>query len=348
MRALFRQTHAEILAKARLLGQAHSQNQAQNPSASIQGPIKSQGQTQVHGQTQAKGLIPIRGQIQTRPEDPVPALPRLEARTLLCAVLNRSREWLIAHDTDFIEPAAAERFLQLVARRLAGEPMAYLLGWREFMGERFRVSPDTLIPRPETELLVETALAHDFSRMNADFSPGVPPFELPSTLAPRILDLGTGSGAIAVSIALGLPAAEVTATDISEGALAVASENARALGASVRFLQGDWYKALPPGEQFHLIVSNPPYIASEDVHLQQGDLRYEPRGALTDGADGLGAFRIIAAGVKQYLQPNGALWVEHGYDQAQAVRQILRESGLRNVQSRTDLARIERISGGYL
>jgi release factor glutamine methyltransferase len=323
MRALFRQTHAEILAKARILAQAHSQNPTLGP-------------------------LPPRGRVQARIDDSVPGLPRLEARMLLCAVLNRTREWLIAHDTDHIEPAAAERFLQLVARRLAGEPMAYLIGWREFMGERFRVSPDTLIPRPETELLVETALAHDFSRTHPHFSsitaaPGASP-----DAAPRILDLGTGSGAIAVSIALGLPAAEVTATDISEGALAVATENARTLGATVRFLQGDWYKALPAGEQFHLIVSNPPYIASGDVHLQQGDLRHEPRSALTDGADGLGAFRIIAAGIAQYLKPNGALWVEHGYDQAQAVRQILRESGLRNVQSRTDLARIERISGGYL
>jgi release factor glutamine methyltransferase len=327
MRAMFRQTHAEILAKARMLGQANTH------TARLRG-------LEMHGQIEARGGFDA--------QQHMPGLPSLEARMLLCAVLDRPREWLIAHDTDLIDPAAAERFLGLVERRLAGEPMAYLIGWREFMGERFRVSTDTLIPRPETELLVETAMAHDFSRLRPEFSSIASVPGKPLTPAPRILDLGTGSGAIAVSIALALPAAEVTATDISAEALAVATENARALGASVRFFQGDWYGAVPLGEQFHLIVSNPPYIASEDTHLQQGDLRYEPRGALTDGADGLGAFRTIAANVAHYLKPDGALWVEHGYDQARAVRKILSEAGLRGVQSRLDLAGIERISGGYL
>jgi len=256
-------------------------------------------------------------------------LPGLEARMLLQHVLRVPRAWLITHDTDMVPAGQAERFERLRGRRLAGEPMAYLLGRREFMGHDFRVSPDVLIPRPDTELLVETAIK-----------------ELDGRRAPRMLDLGTGSGAVAVSVALACPQADVLATDSSGAALDVARRNARDLHASVEFRQGDWYGALPAGGLFDLIVSNPPYIAAGDPHLGQGDLRFEPQGALTDGADGLGALRVIVGGARAWLGPQGALWVEHGWDQAASVRRLLSESGFQRVRSRRDLAGIERISGG--
>ena len=258
-------------------------------------------------------------------------LPRLEVRMLLEHALGKPRAWLLAHDTDPAPAVAAELYRALAERRLAGEPMAYLLGEREFMGHPFRVTSDVLIPRPDTELLVETAIE-----------------ALSGTPGPTVLDLGTGSGAIAVSVALARPQAVVSATDRSAAALAVATDNAGRLGARVRFLQGDWFGALPAGERFDLIVSNPPYIDSADPHLQQGDLRHEPRGALTDDADGLSALARIAADAPGWLKPGGALWMEHGWDQAEAVRNLLRAAGLTRVASRRDLAGIERISGGYL
>jgi release factor glutamine methyltransferase len=258
-------------------------------------------------------------------------LPRLEIRMLLEHVLDKPRAWLLAHDTDTLAPEPVAEFEKLASRRLAGEPMAYLLGWREFMGHRLRVTPATLIPRPETELLVETALAHVAGMAN-----------------PALLDLGTGSGAIAVSLALAAPAACVTATDFSAQALQVAAENAASLGARVRFLQGSWYEALPSGARFDLIVSNPPYISSNDPHLGQGDLRFEPRSALTDEAGGLAALDAIISQAARFLKPGGALWVEHGYDQAPAVRKLLLQAGLQRAGSRLDLAGIERISGAYL
>lgn len=259
-------------------------------------------------------------------------LPRLEARMLLERVLSQSRAWLLAHDTDPLPAQAVAAFGSLVQRRLAGEPMAYLVGEREFMGHRYAVAPGVLIPRPETELLVETAVE-----------------TLQGRAAPRVLDLGTGSGAIAVAIALARPDADVLATDASDAALAQAQANARALGASnVRFGHGDWYGAVSDDQPFDLIVSNPPYIAARDEHLQQGDLRYEPRSALTDEADGLSALRIIALGAPSRLAPGAMLWMEHGWDQAPAVRQLLAQAGLRGAQSRHDLAGIERISGANL
>lgn len=188
-------------------------------------------------------------------------LPRLEVRMLLEHVLGKPRAWLLAHDTDPLEPQVAAAYEALLARRVAGEPMAYLLGHREFMGHRFRVTPDVLIPRPDTEVLVETAL---------ECVAGV--------AGPAVLDLGTGSGAIAISIALARRDARVMASDVSAAALAVAAGNAWELTASVRFVEGSWYEAVPAGEGFDLIVSNPPYVASDDPHLDQGDLRFEPRG----------------------------------------------------------------------
>ncbi|MDQ8034926.1 MAG: peptide chain release factor N(5)-glutamine methyltransferase [Bordetella sp.] len=258
-------------------------------------------------------------------------LPRLEARMLAERALGRTRAWMIAHDTDALTPAQRQAYEALAARRLAGEPMAYVLGEREFMGHVFAVTPAVLIPRPDTEVMVETALAFLHERAGA-----------------RVVDLGTGSGAIAVSVALGAPTADVSATDLSADALAVARANAQRLGARVRFHQGSWYGALPEGERFDLILSNPPYIHRDDAHLAQGDLRFEPPGALTDHADGLSALAELAAGAPGRLAPGGAIWLEHGWDQAQAVRALLTAAGLRQVESRTDLAGIERISGGYL
>ena len=189
-------------------------------------------------------------------------LPRLEVRMLLEHVLQKPRAWLLAHDTDPLPAAAQQAYEDLARRRLAGEPMAYLVGRREFMGHLFRVTPDVLIPRPDTEVLVETALQC-----------------LEGQSAPAVLDLGTGSGAIAISIALARRDARVMASDLSPAALAVAAGNAWELAASVRFVEGSWFDAVPAGEGFELIVSNPPYVASDDPHLRQGDVRFEPRGA---------------------------------------------------------------------
>ena len=244
-------------------------------------------------------------------------------------VLQVPRSWLIAHDDEPIAPEHVQAYRQLEARRLAGEPMAYLLGLREFMGHEFHVSPAVLIPRPETELLVATAVGL-----------------LRETPAAQVLDLGTGSGAIPVSIALACPQAEVVATDLSADALAIARKNAQVLGARVEFHEGSWYQALPPGKVFDLIVSNPPYIPMDDPHLTQGDLRFEPAMALCDGHDGLDAYREIVAGAPACLRPGGSLYVEHGWDQAAAVCDLLRQAGFREVRSLPDLAGILRVSGG--
>ncbi|HEY0295797.1 MAG TPA: peptide chain release factor N(5)-glutamine methyltransferase [Bordetella sp.] len=246
-------------------------------------------------------------------------------------MLDKPRAWLLTHDTDEAEPRAQAAYFALAERRLAGEPVAYLVGEREFMGHMFRVTPDVLIPRPDTELLAETAIALLAGRQGA-----------------RALDLGTGSGAIAVSIALACPHVEVGATDRSADALAVAADNARRLGAKVHCWQGDWYEALPEGERFDVIVSNPPYIARDDAHLGQGDLRFEPRGALTDGGNGLADLASIVAGAGKRLNPGGALWLEHGWEQAEIVRDMLAQAGFAGVNSHKDLAGIERISGGNL
>ncbi len=258
-------------------------------------------------------------------------LPRLEFQMLWQYVLDVPRVWLIAHDTDALSSVQVQQFRQLEARRLAGEPMAYIVGKREFMGHDFVVSPDVLIPRPETELLVETALTVLDGKPSA-----------------HVLDLGTGSGAVAISIALACPQAVVMATDLSQQALTVASKNAGRLGAVVRFAQGSWYDALTDNKGFDLIVSNPPYIAACDPHLAQGDVRHEPLGALTDHGDGLGAVRAIISGAQQWLKPGGALFLEHGWDQAAAVRELFEFSRFERVLSLKDLAGIERVTGGYL
>jgi release factor glutamine methyltransferase len=254
-------------------------------------------------------------------------LDPLENRILLCHATGLSRVQLITQAERPLLDAEAARLAALVQRRLDGEPIAYIVGRREFFGLDFEVSDAVLIPRPDTELIVELALER-----------------LPQN--GRMLDMGTGSGAIAVAAAHTRPDARVTALDVSDAALDVARRNAAANGAQVRFLRSDWFGALQADERFELIASNPPYIAAGDEHLSQGDLRFEPVGALTDHADGLSALRTIIDGSPRHLEPGGWLLLEHGYDQAAAVRALLAERGFSEVQSWRDLAGIERTSGG--
>jgi release factor glutamine methyltransferase len=264
-------------------------------------------------------------------------LPPLEARILLTHVLGWRRTQLITRGDEPLERARVEHYHALELRRVAGEPVAQLVGAREFFGLEFEVTPHVLIPRPETELLVETALA-----------------ALQHISRPRVLDLGTGTGAIAVAIAAARPDAQLWALDRSAEALAVAERNAARLldaqrpGGAVVLQHSDWYDSLDTALRFDAIVSNPPYIACGDPHLSQGDLRFEPRSALTDEADGLSAIRKIVAGAPARLAANGVVWIEHGYDQAQAVRALLAAQGLARVGSQRDLAGIERISGAQL
>ncbi|MFN7086057.1 MAG: peptide chain release factor N(5)-glutamine methyltransferase [Burkholderiales bacterium] len=253
----------------------------------------------------------------------------LEARILLQTALEVSAAYLAAHPEHVVAGARLERYLALVARRTAGEPIAYLTGAREFFSLDFKVTPAVLIPRPETELLVELALER-----------------MPQTAPCRVLDLGSGSGCVAIGIAVQRPHATVTASDCSPEALAVAAHNARALGAhNVGFKRGDWFDAVG-GERFDLIVSNPPYIAEDDPHLRRGDLRFEPRRALAGGVDGLDCIRRIVAGAKDHLVAGGWLMFEHGHDQAERGRTLLRAAGFVEVFSQRDLAGHERVSGG--
>ena len=254
-------------------------------------------------------------------------LPASEARLLLGHVVDRPAAWLIAHDDEELDEDALLAFASLSARRAGGEPVAYLLGHREFFGRGFAVSPAVLIPRPETELLVELALATLGAGMNG-----------------TILDLGTGSGCIAVTLALELPLAQISAVDSSAGALAVAQQNTQRHGARLRLLQSDWFAALA-GERFDLIVANPPYIAVADPHLAAGDLRHEPPAALASGCDGLDAIRHIVADAPAFLAPGGRILLEHGYDQGAAVRELLEAAGLADVEQHRDLAGIVRVSG---
>jgi release factor glutamine methyltransferase len=208
--------------------------------------------------------------------------------------------------------------------------VAYLVGVKEFYGLPFRVTPDVLIPRPETEELVEAALER-----------------LPQRETSKVLDLGTGSGCIAIAIARQRPAAQVTAVDSSSPALALARENAAALGVEVEFLQSDWFAALG-GRRFDLIVANPPYVAADDPHLRQGDLRFEPRLALAAGADGLADLRRIVRAAPEHLRPGGWLLFEHGYDQTETCRDLLHSTGFAELVFRADIAGLPRIAGGRL
>ena len=255
----------------------------------------------------------------------------LDAQVLLAHVLARDRAWLAAHAGDGLERAALERFFALAKRRREGEPVAYLTGRREFWGLDLAVSEAVLIPRPETETLVEAALAR-----------------LPADADVRVLDLGTGSGAIALALAHERPRASVLALDASEAALALAAANAQRLALpNVRFLRSDWYGALPAdAAPFDAIVANPPYVAADDPHLREGDLRFEPLRALRAGADGLDALRTIVAGGRARLRPGGWLIVEHGYDQADALRGLLAAAGFLALSSLRDLAGIARVAAG--
>jgi release factor glutamine methyltransferase len=276
-----------------------------------------------------------------------PGSARIEVQCLLQAVLQVNRAYLLTHPEQMLEPDQLARYTALLERRLGGEPIAYLLGEREFYGLAFKVSPATLIPRPETELLVELALER--IPLSPDRTAGhsaKPASGRESKF--RVLDLGTGSGAIALSIAHARPDAEVVAVDASAAALDVAQSNLRRLRlGNVRVLESDWFSALQ-GEHFDMIVSNPPYIAAGDEHLGQGDLRFEPRTALASGADGLEDIRRICSRAKAHLNPGGWLLLEHGYDQAGQVRELLRQSGFGGVFSARDLAGIARVSGGSL
>ncbi len=252
------------------------------------------------------------------------SVPLSEARLLLRHVLGVTHAALEAHPEREVSPRETADFHTLAMRRAAGEPIAYLTGHREFYGLEFHVTPAVLIPREETELLVEIAV------------------EKP---ARRILDLGTGSGCLAIAVASELPQAQVTAVDASAAALAVARENAARHGATVRFVQGDWFAPLG-GERFDLILANPPYVAEADPHLAQGDVRFEPRSALAAGPDGLEDIRRIAAAAAAHLHAGGRLVFEHGYDQAQAVAALLAQAGFVAIEQRRDLAGIPRVTGG--
>lgn len=261
------------------------------------------------------------------------AIGAREARTLLAHVLGRDRAWLAAHGDEALSHDAAARFEALATRRQNGEPIAYLVGRREFFGLDLEITRDVLIPRPETELLVELALAR-----------------LPIERAARVLDLGTGSGAVALAIAHERPLAMVVAVDVSPPALAIARRNAsRTHIGNVAFMQSDWFEALPD-EPFDVIVANPPYVAVGDTHLDQGDVRFEPRIALTPSSrtdeDGLSALRTIVPSASRFLVDAGALLTEHGYDQAGAVRALYVSSGYVDVASARDLAGIERATCG--
>ena len=263
--------------------------------------------------------------------DAAPQIGRREARELLLLVCACSHAELIARGDAVLAEDEAVRYADLVARCAAGEPLAYLLGSAWFAGREFAVSPAVLIPRPDTEVLVEQGLA-----------------AIAGKTAPRLVDLGTGSGIVAVTLALTRPDAEVSAVDISPAALDVARSNAARLGATVRFLAGDWFAPLA-GERFDLIVSNPPYVAAGDPHLTRDGLPFEPQGALTDGVsggDGMACIAHLVAHAVAHLTPGGALRIEHGYDQAVKTRTLLLAAGFTEVDSWRDGAGIERVSGG--
>lgn len=257
-------------------------------------------------------------------------IDRLDARLLLQYATGCSHADLLARPEMPVIAPAYEQFAEWVERRAAGEPLAYLVGEAEFRGRVFQVSPAVLIPRPETEVLIELAL--DKARWLA---------------APRIVDLGTGSGIVAVSLALECPVATVVAVDLSNEAISVARNNAGRLGAKIDFRQGDWLAPLA-GERFDLIVSNPPYVADGDPHLALNGLPFEPQMALTDGADGLDCIRRIVADAAAHLKPGGWLLFEHGYDQGEASRNLLTAAGFKAASTFPDLAGIDRVSGAHL
>jgi len=272
-------------------------------------------------------------------------LERLDAQLLMLHALTRpahDRAWLLAHDTDALPPAAQATFDASLRRRLAGEPLAYITGHKEFFGLDLQVDASVLVPRPDTETLVEWALS--LLPPPAPSSPSRPLGQGRAERMPRVLDLGTGSGAIALTLKRTRPDVQVRAVEASQEALDVARANAQRLGLEVEFLHGSWFA--PVRGQFHLIVSNPPYIAIHDQHLN--DLRHEPLQALISGSDGLDDIRRIIELARVHLHPGGWLLLEHGFDQAAQVRALLLAAGFGNVRSRHDLNGIERCSGGNI
>lgn len=286
---------------------------------------------------------------------------RLEAQLLLQHALNVNRAWLITHENDALQPNIHAVFEALLNRRLAGEPMAYILGSREFYGLNLLVTPDTLIPRPDTETLVEAALAKILASettQNQSFrrksvSRGVElhgkrtqdsDFRWNDDL--KVLDLGTGTGAIALAIGANRPQASITAVDASYSALEVAKKNAQNLSINnVEFVLSNWFESLA-NQRFDVIVSNPPYIEDNDVHLTQGDLRFEPISALASGADGLDDIRQIIIDCLIYLNPQGWLMLEHGYNQASQVADLMADAGLTNIETIKDLGNNDRVTIG--
>ena len=253
--------------------------------------------------------------------------PRLDAEVLLMHVCGLDRSRLIIHNETVLTGEQEHKLANLLDRRKRGEPIAYLTGTREFWSMELNVTPATLIPRPETELLVEKALAH-----------------IPENAAWTIADLGTGSGAIALTLAKELPRCRIIATDSSPAALDVAKSNAEKFGlTNVEWREGNWFTPLA-GETLDMIVSNPPYIRADDPHLEQGDVRFEPAAALVSGADGLDAIRHIALHAREYLKPGGWLLFEHGWDQAEAIGALLRRHGYRDMVCHRDLAGHARVT----
>lgn len=257
-------------------------------------------------------------------------IARLEARVLGAHAWNVTPTWLIAHDRDPLTSQQHAVFEFLLNKRLQGEPIAYITGWREFYGRPFRVTPDVLIPRPETELLVDLVLA-----------------KTPPDQTVEILELGTGSGCIAISLALARPQALITAVDNNAAALAVAQRNATELGATVDFLKSDWFSALPE-RKFDLIVGNPPYVAMGDTHLLEGDVRFEPVGALSSGVNGMNDLHYIISHAPPFLKSRGSLLLEHGYGQGEATRILLQAAGYTSIETWQDLSKLDRVSGGTL
>ena len=254
-----------------------------------------------------------------------------EAKILLGHVLRRDRAWLSAHGDEQLSARDAKAFDALARRRRDGEPIAYLTGRREFYGLDLEITPDVLIPRPETELLVELALLRIDDNRHAE-----------------VLDLGSGSGAIALAIGRERPHSRVLGVDVSAAAVTLALRNASRLAlGNVTFIESDWFNAVPK-KAYDAIVANPPYVASGDAHLSEGDLRFEPQAALAAGVDGLSSIRAIVAGASAYLSPGAWLVLEHGYDQADAVQALLRDAKFGEVQSRRDLAGIPRIAMGRI
>jgi release factor glutamine methyltransferase len=245
----------------------------------------------------------------------------LDAEILLCLALDKPRSYLRAWPDRALTPDQLAHFQTLIRKRLRGTPVAYLTGRREFWSREFRVTPDVLIPRPETELLIEISLTL-----------------IPKDMPAHIIDLGTGSGIIAITLAKELPKAEITATDFSLSALSQAKCNAREIEAiNIRFIHSDWFAAVP-AEKFDLVVSNPPYIADNDSHLARGDLRFEPRSALSAADEGLADIQTIADTARKYIKTGGHLLIEHGYNQEQSVQSIFRELGYDGVRTHKDLS----------